>query len=228
MGLGSVLAVAGAQEVVAMMVGLSLPQPKPWAILRGGSRVINLPAGMTLPRHRGEVLIHAAASVSHDAFDEANREMLSRGALPSGVLLPWRADLPRGGFVGKARIVDIVRVDIETGHAFTDADRCFCKLGDVACAAINPWLTPGTRALVLADVEPLAAFVPARAPTVAALPFHVDGEVFDRALAMAMLATTDEELDAVAAVWREAASGRQRTRVAQSAGMAGELAEARA
>lgn len=166
------------------MVGLSLEQPGPWSVLRAGCRVLNLPEGVAPPKHRGEVLLHAALVCPHDDFDEANRRMLRMRALPSGVLLPWRADLPRGGFVARARIVGVVSGD-----------------------AGDPWSLPGVIGLVLADVSPLPAFVPAPAPTTQGLAFQVDDELFARALALATTATTDAELAAVADVWRTTRRG---------------------
>ena len=167
------------------LVGLSIPQPGPWAILRAGCRVVNLPLGAAPPKHRGEVLLHASASANLDAFDEANRRMLRAGVLPSGVSLPWSADLPRGGFVARATMVEVLHVD-----------RC----------VRNPWLDPEehTLAILLADVHVLPAFVPAPAPTTPGLPFMVDGDTFARALAMAEQATTAAEEAAVAEVWRTA------------------------
>jgi hypothetical protein len=160
------------------MIGVSLAQPGPWSILRAGCRLIDLPACIAPPKHRGEVLLHAAQTCNHDAFDEANRVMLRSGVLPAGMCLPWRADLPRGGFVARATIGAVA-----TDHV----------------------VGVGVRyALILADVTPLPVFVPGPAPTTTAMLFQLDGDVFERALAAAVAATTDAELAAVASVWREA------------------------
>ena len=211
---------AGAQRVVLTMVGVSLAQPGPWAILRGGSRVINLPAGIAPPTYRGEVLLHAAQTCNHDAFDEANRKMLRAGALPAGVLLPWSADLPRGGFVARARIVDVVMTGVSGGHRVNEPGGLCMLCGGAqvlppsVCRVTDPWATPGGTAILLADVAPLPVFVPGPAPTTTGLAFQLDGPLFDRALAAAVAATTDAELAAVASVWREAPRSKRRARVA--------------
>jgi hypothetical protein len=198
------------------MVGVSFMQPGPWSVLCAGCRVLNLPERETPPKHRGEVLLHASLACPHDDFDDANRRMLRAGVLPSGVLLPWRADLPRGGFVARATLVDVVRVD-HHGHTWS----CGHRPGPVVCAwcgvympvgecpKASPWAARhenavGGASVVLADVTPLPAFVPAPAPSTHGLAFHVDGDVFARALALAEQATTDADLAKVAEVWRTA------------------------
>jgi len=191
------------------MVGLSWVQPEPWAILAAGRRIVPVPSGLPVPRYRGEVLLHANVTCDPDAFDQANRWLLERGLLPPGVHLPWSADLPRGGFVGRAMVVQMLHIDSGTGCAFAsdrDAPCAFCHPGDVACCERNQWLDPerATRVLLLADVAPLPAFVPAPAPSMPGLEFRVDGDVFLKALALATAARTEVEQDAVAEVWRVA------------------------
>jgi hypothetical protein len=57
--------------------------------------------------------------------------------------------------------------------------------------------------IVLADVTPPPAFVPAPAPTTHYLPLRVDGGLFARALKLADAATTEPEQRAVADVWEQ-------------------------
>jgi hypothetical protein len=201
---GTALAGGEREKVVGTMakvVGLSLSQPGAWSMLRAGCRVISLPTGSTPPRYRGEVLIHAAAVCSHDDFDDAVRRMVAHRLLPAGVRAPWRADVPVGGFVARARLLDVQWV--EQASNFSDGQR---------------------HVAVFGYVDPLPCFVPAPAPSTIAMPFELDGDVFAKALELASMVETDADLRAVSSVWKEAPRrSRARSRVVETVG-----AEARA
>ncbi|MBX9757229.1 MAG: ASCH domain-containing protein [Beijerinckiaceae bacterium] len=85
-------------------LALSIRQPWAWAIVHAGKDIENRTWST---RYRGPVFIHAGV-----AFDGPKAEALEdaqKWALSAGVDIPWSLDdLPRGGIVGVAEIVDCV------------------------------------------------------------------------------------------------------------------------
>ena len=83
------------------MKALSIRQP--WAeLIVAGLKDIENRTWRT--DYRGPVLIHAGTKI--EPIDAALRELVKR---ISGFDLPDAANLPRGGIVGQAEIVDVVR-----------------------------------------------------------------------------------------------------------------------
>lgn len=112
------------------MKALSIRQPWAWAILHAGKRVEN--RGWHC-RYRGPIFIHAAKGCTRDEYADCfffMRGVARQRPFPGGLVLPPLADLPRGGIVGRAEIVDCVE----------DSD--------------DPWFV-GRFGIVLANVEPL-------------------------------------------------------------------------
>lgn len=104
---------------------LSIRQPWAWCILYG--KPVENRNWWT--SYRGPLGIHAAKGMTRDEYEEC-RDF----AAGLGLTVPPMPDLPRGGIVGRANLVDCV-----TSHA-------------------SPWFF-GRYGLVLADVKPLP-FVP--------------------------------------------------------------------
>ena len=107
------------------MKALSIRQPWTWCILRG--KPVENRNWWT--SYRGPLGIHAAKGMTRDEYEEC-RDF----AAGLGLTVPPMPDLPRGGIVGRANLVDCV-----TSHA-------------------SPWFF-GRYGLVLADVKPLP-FIP--------------------------------------------------------------------
>lgn len=165
------------------MKALSIRQPWAWAILNAGKRTENrewkYPA-----KYRGPVLIHAAAGCTRDEYLNAGEGMVDAGLVEyidertemiesrvreglsiQGRILPRLADLQRGGIVGRANLVDIVKNSFG-GHRWaigsTVALGGRCQLCGVqisttasTCTKPDPWARPGQLGLILADVEAL-------------------------------------------------------------------------
>ncbi len=109
-------------------VALSVRQPWAWLILYGGKNVENR---RWATYFRGRVWLHAGKACTRAEY-EAAREFAWRAAR---VAVPSLEELPRGGIVGRMRIVDCVR------------------------ASASQWFV-GPYGLLLRDVAPLA-FAPA-------------------------------------------------------------------
>ncbi|WP_029554815.1 ASCH domain-containing protein [Xanthobacter sp. 91] len=107
------------------MKALSIRQPWAWCILHG--KPVENRNWWT--SYRGPLDIHAAKGMTRDEYEEC-RDF----AASLGLALPPMADLPRGGIVGRAKLVDCV-----TSHP-------------------SPWFF-GRYGLVLEEVEPLP-FIP--------------------------------------------------------------------
>ncbi|MFG1226076.1 ASCH domain-containing protein [Xanthobacter wiegelii] len=107
------------------MKALSIRQPWAWCILHG--KPVENRKWWT--SYRGPLAIHAAKGMTRDEYEEC-RDFAAR----LGLTVPPMADLPRGGIVGRAKLVDCV-----SRHP-------------------SPWFF-GPNGLVLADVEP-TPFVP--------------------------------------------------------------------
>lgn len=84
---------------------LSGRQPWWWAILHAGKRVENRSRKWA---YRGPILLHAAKGCTHKEYLEARRWMEGAGVLTPRVQPMTLDDMPRGGIVGRARIVDVI------------------------------------------------------------------------------------------------------------------------
>lgn len=125
------------------MKALSIRQPWGWAILHGGKRVENRPWSTSF---RGEFLIHVGLSCPDRQYTDAVAWMVARafvsttdvegGRASPFPIVPELAALPRGGIVGRARIVDVL------APAATGTPRA-------------PWHIPNQFGFVLEDVVPL-------------------------------------------------------------------------
>ncbi len=82
------------------MKALSIRQPWAWAILHAGKNIENRTWNTMF---RGDFLIHAGA-----ALDKAAYQLMRLYPIP-GVVLPKAEDLPRGGIVGKAYLIDVMQ-----------------------------------------------------------------------------------------------------------------------
>lgn len=123
------------------MKALSIRQPWAWAILHAGKDIENRVWKLNNPnrRFRGEFLIHASRGMTHAEYDEfidAVHLISTRAPFPPYLDVPEFRDLPVGGIVGIAKMVDIV-----TDHP-------------------SPWFF-GPVGLVLKDVRP-TKFIPLR------------------------------------------------------------------
>jgi hypothetical protein len=154
------------------MKAISIRQPWAWAIVSAGKRVENRDWKHP-PRYRGPVLLHAAQGCTRDEYEKAWHRMASKGLIggivnPNAVYSPLLADLPRGGIVGRATLIDIRptssgghRVDIKAGVCLLCGMDLWHTPGtDLApCPKPDPWAIPGQFGLILTDVEPVP-FVP--------------------------------------------------------------------
>ena len=87
---------------------LSIRQPWAWAILHAGKDVENRDWPT---KFRGPVCIHAAKGMTmreFDGFVDLARVMLRAGQWKDGAWVPDPKELPKGGIVGTAEIVDCV------------------------------------------------------------------------------------------------------------------------
>lgn len=95
------------------MKALSIRQPA-WAIVHAGRDIENRDWKPWNPaiRFRGPFLIHASKGMTRCEYEDALGAMhaISEVApFPAGLTLPSADALPRGGIVGSAEVVDIVR-----------------------------------------------------------------------------------------------------------------------
>ncbi len=87
------------------MRALSIRQPWAWAIVSGYKSIENR---TWRAHHRGPLLIHAGKGMTRKEFDDFLDTALA-AAVPLAVLNDLRPEnLPRGGIVGQARLVDCV------------------------------------------------------------------------------------------------------------------------
>jgi hypothetical protein len=105
---------------------LSIRQPWAWLIVNGFKDIENRVWRTPL---RGRFLVHAGKTLTREFYDEQVSAMARAGILPAG--FPVFEQLPTGGIVGEARIVDCV-----DQHD-------------------SPWFIPGHHGFVLADSKPL-------------------------------------------------------------------------
>lgn len=82
------------------MKALSIRQPWAWAILYAGKNIENRTWNTT---HRGDFLIHAGSALDEEAF-----RLMQLYPIPN-VKLPERDEFPRGGIVGQATLIDVMR-----------------------------------------------------------------------------------------------------------------------
>lgn len=87
-------------------LALSVRQPWAWAIIHGGKDIENRTWRRPNPglEYRGDVAIHAAQGMTRNEFESAELTMALNGAD-----CPRPDELKRGGIIGIARIVDVVR-----------------------------------------------------------------------------------------------------------------------
>jgi hypothetical protein len=113
-------------------IALSVRQPWAWAIVQAGKPVENRTWRAPNPglKFRGPFAVHASRGLTQAEYDDAAAFMAA-----IGVTGPPAADLERGGIIGVATVVDVVK------------------------AHDSQWFF-GPRALVLADPRPVA-FLPA-------------------------------------------------------------------
>jgi hypothetical protein len=91
-----------------MTLALSVRQPWPWAMFFAGKGVENRDWPTKV---LGRVLIHASKGMTHEEYEDfldTAHVIRLRHPFPSGVALPAFGELPRGGIVGEAEIVDCV------------------------------------------------------------------------------------------------------------------------
>lgn len=122
------------------MKALSIRQPWPWCILNLDKRLENRDWQDRNPglRFRGRFLIHASAGVTRNEYEDCLdflHDMSREHPFPAGLALPAFEELQRGGIVGMATVIDIVR------------------------ESSSPWFF-GPLALQLADVKKAPRFVP--------------------------------------------------------------------
>lgn len=95
------------------MKALSIRQPWAWAILHAGKDIENRDWRPRNPgrRFRGPFLIHASSGMTLAEWEECLTTLHAISevrAFANGLVLPAMSDLPRGGIVGVAEIVDVV------------------------------------------------------------------------------------------------------------------------
>lgn len=96
------------------MKALSLRQPWAWLVVHGGKTIENRKWNT---KFRGEFLIHAAKGMTGDEYADALEFAMS---VNNRNPFPQSADLRRGGIIGRARLVDVIKPCVELG------DRCTC------------------------------------------------------------------------------------------------------
>jgi ASCH domain len=142
---------------------LSLRQPWAWAILHAGKRIENRRWNT---KYRGPVLLHAAKGGDEAEFRDAFCWMVDAGVLPISSV-PSRSMalglMPRGGIVGRARIVDVIRPwcpELRVGGEPPGAPPFRSTLAKFYPAGVDHrWHIPDQFGFVLSEVEPLP-FVP--------------------------------------------------------------------
>jgi hypothetical protein len=87
------------------MIALSIRQPWAWLIVHGYKDIENRTWATS---YRGDFLVHAGKGMTHDEYDEACSVAFQ--ILGIGFdLIPTFDDLPRGGIVGAAKIIECVK-----------------------------------------------------------------------------------------------------------------------
>ena len=87
-------------------LALSVRQPWAWAIVHAGKDIENRSwrSGNPGLRFRGDFAVHASKGMTREEYEDA-RDFMER----FGVFVPAPADLLRGGIIGIATVVDVVR-----------------------------------------------------------------------------------------------------------------------
>jgi hypothetical protein len=135
-------------EVVKALSGR---QPWWWAILHAGKRIENrrmVVRGVVRPptwhRYREPILLHAAKGCTSLEYADAFLWMKRAGF---ALEMPPIADMPRGGIVGRARIIDVL-----PPH---NGQTCNHLLEHFDSGVDHRWHMPEQYGFVLTDVEPL-------------------------------------------------------------------------
>jgi hypothetical protein len=126
---------------------LSLRQPWAWAILHAGKRIENRNWNT---HYRGPILLHAAKGCTRGEVIEAFDWMTGAGVVEHSDW-PGLNNMPRGGIVGRARLVDVIPPG-NLPPAFRP---------DSWSSIDMRWHMDNQFGFVLADVEPLP-FVPCK------------------------------------------------------------------
>jgi hypothetical protein len=132
------------------MKALSGRQPWWWAILQMGKRIENRKWNV---HYRGPILLHAAKGCTRAEFRAAMHWMEEAGVI-SSTHPATLGDMPRGGIVGRARIVDVI-MPLPSG-AVQPTEYWSVTKGYRVDAR---WHMRDRYGFILADVEPLP-FVP--------------------------------------------------------------------
>jgi hypothetical protein len=130
-----------------MMKALSGRQPWWWLLLHG-KHIENRRWSTT---YRGPILLHAARGCTVDEYEEAFDFVYMTFGRARARQIPPLQDMPRGGIVGRARIVDVIPPGglppASRPREWSDLDM--------------RWHMPEQYGFVLRDIEPLP-FVPCR------------------------------------------------------------------
>ena len=128
------------------MKALSGRQPWWWAILHAGKRIENRRWNTS---YRGPILLHASKGCTVDEFEGACDSMMDVFGRGFAAQIPELSAMPRGGIVGRARIVGCLPPDQYEA----------AQTGDVGGTMPHDidlrWWAEGQFGFVLADVEPL-------------------------------------------------------------------------
>jgi hypothetical protein len=138
------------------MKALSGRQPWWWAILHAGKRIENRVWNTS---YRGPILLHAAKGCTRDEYEDAIVWMENAGVIASLADVPRLQAMQRGGVVGRARIVDVIRPwvpSLRVGGEPPGAPPFRSTLDRFYPAGIDHrWHMTEQYGFVLADVEPL-------------------------------------------------------------------------
>jgi hypothetical protein len=135
------------------MIALSLRQPWAWVVLHLGKNLENRDWNTST---RGDFLIHASKGMSKQEYYDCIEFCTS--VLGPTVLsrFPVMDALPRGGIVGAARLVDVIR---PCKHCVYDGDHGVIVK---SCGANHGWHMPWKYAFKLENIRPAPKFVPCR------------------------------------------------------------------
>lgn len=127
-----------------MIPALSLRQPWAWAVVHAGKTIENRRWNT---RFRGPFLIHAAKAMTREEYEQACDWIDDARGL---TIVPSFDDLPRGGIVGRANLVEVVSPQ-------SDLPPSFRRYPDGEGLAGNMWRwhMPEQWGFVLANIEPI-------------------------------------------------------------------------
>lgn len=125
---------------------LSGQQPFWWAILHAGKRIENRSRNLA-GKYRGPILLHASLTEYKGGAKWIYEHI--------GVYAPPFDSLPRGGIVGRARIIDVYEPILPDS---IDPDDTMCRAFSERYGIDHRWRMPAQHGIVLADVEPLPFF----------------------------------------------------------------------